>query len=82
LLWENHGIDSRLELVARKLRKVYQDRGTPEGMGHRKKMQEAAHKIPTGDGNMMGQVGMVLTVEEYRKRVGENIPDWGFRNRG
>jgi hypothetical protein len=40
------------------------------------KMQEAARKIPTGDGDMMGQVGMVLTVEEYRKRVGEDVPDW------
>jgi hypothetical protein len=39
-------------------------------------MQEAARKIPTGDGNRMGQVGMVLTAEEYRKRVGQDAPDW------
>jgi hypothetical protein len=39
-------------------------------------MQVAASKIPTGDGNIMGQVGMVLSVEEYRKRVGEEAPDW------
>jgi hypothetical protein len=39
-------------------------------------MQERAQCIPAEDGSKLGQIGMVLSKEEYRKRVGLNQSDW------
>jgi hypothetical protein len=39
-------------------------------------MRERAQCIPAGNGNKLGQMGMVLSKEEYQEKVGPNKPDW------
>jgi hypothetical protein len=39
-------------------------------------MRERAQSIPSGTGSIMGQMGMVMSKEEYQTKVGPGKPEW------